>query len=166
MANVSGNPVMKGLPFPSVDGQFPEAPSESENAAVPGRREDAVGEPSERRIGVVQFELCELIDLDSDAIHEQMSRRLVGHDRLVDLDYTVVGHGRDTLYVEVSGDEEPMSEPSPEDLLERPAAEVLGIETLDVRASDDLDFHELGVRSIKRALETAFEAGRLCGEER
>jgi Family of unknown function (DUF6900) len=116
-----------------------------------------MGESSERKIGVVQFELCELIDLDSDAIHEQMSRRLVGHDRLVDLDYAVVGHVRDTLYVEVSGDEEPM----PGDLLGRIAAEILGIETLDSRVSDDLDFHELGVRSIKRALEAAFEAGQL-----
>jgi hypothetical protein len=126
-----------------------------------------VGEPSGRKIGVVRFELCELIELDSDAIHEQMSRRLVGHDRLVDLNYGVVGHVHDTLYIEVSGDEEPETA-APEDLLGRIAAEVLGIETLDERASDELDFHQLGVRSIKRAMEAAFEAGRLSvgGEDR
>jgi len=127
-----------------------------------------VGESSERKIGVVQFELSELIDLDSDAIYEQMSRRLVGHDRLVDLDYSVVGHVRDTLYIEVSGDEEPMPESALDDLLGRIAAEVLGIGNLDARASDDLDFHQLGVRSIKRALEAAFEAGQhsVRGEDR
>jgi hypothetical protein len=97
-----------------------------------------VGDSSERRIGVVQFKLSELIDLDSDAIREEMSRRLVGHDRLVDLDYSVVGHVRDTLYVEVSGDEEPMPGSAPEDLLGRIAAEVLGIEAgqLSVRGED------------------------------
>jgi hypothetical protein len=123
-----------------------------------------MGESSERKSGVVQFGLCELIDLDSEAIHEQMSRRLVSHDRLVDLDYAVVGHVRDTIFIEVSGDEES----APEDLLERIAAEVLGIATLDARASDDLDFHQVGVRSLRRALEAAFEAGQLSvrGEDR
>ena len=96
-----------------------------------------------------------------------MSRRLVGHDRLVDLDYSVVGHFRDTLYIEVCGDEQPETVVA-EDLLGRIAAEVLRIETLDARASDDLDFHQLGVRTLKRALEAAFEAGQLSvrGEDR
>ena len=36
----------------------------------------------------------------------------------------------------------------------------LGIETLETRNTDSLDFHELGVASIKAALEAAYEAGR------
>jgi hypothetical protein len=148
-----------------VDLQFPEAPSDPENAAVRRKGGDTVGEGNGRKIGVVQFHLPELIDLDSDAIHEQMSRRLVRHDRLVDLDYKVVGHVEDTIFIEVSGDEEPEPTVVPEDILRRIAADILGIETLDARGSDDLDFHQLGVRSIKRALEAAFEAGRLSSEK-
>jgi hypothetical protein len=122
-----------------------------------------VGEDEARKIGVVQFQLSELIDLDAEAIHEHMSRRLVGHDRLVDLHHKVVGHAENTIFIEVSGVEEPEQEEVPEGILRRIAADVLGIEILDARGSDDLDFHELGVRSIKRALESAFEAGR-CGK--
>jgi hypothetical protein len=122
-----------------------------------------VGEDEGRKIGVVQIQLFELIDLESESVLAQMSRRLVGHDRLVDLDYTVVGHVEDTIFIEVSGDEEPEATVVPEDLLRRIAADILGIESLDARASDDLDFHEVGVRTIKRALESAFEASR-CGK--
>ena len=35
----------------------------------------------------------------------------------------------------------------------------LGIETLEERHSDSLDFHDCGVLSIKNALEMAFKAG-------
>jgi hypothetical protein len=42
----------------------------------------------------------------------------------------------------------------------RIAREVLHIETLEVRNRDRLDFHDLGVGSIRDALEAAYEAGR------
>ena len=37
------------------------------------------------------------------------------------------------------------------------------IETLEVRGSDSLDFHDVGVGSLRRALEDAFLAGMTCG---
>jgi hypothetical protein len=40
------------------------------------------------------------------------------------------------------------------------AQRILGIDTLQTRKSDSLDFHEVAVWSIKEALEAAFEAGR------
>lgn len=40
------------------------------------------------------------------------------------------------------------------------AAEVLGLETLEERKMDSLDFHELAVWQIRDALAAAFEAGR------
>ena len=40
------------------------------------------------------------------------------------------------------------------------ANDVLGIETLDTRKSDSLDFHDLAVWQIRKALEAAYEAGR------
>jgi hypothetical protein len=40
------------------------------------------------------------------------------------------------------------------------AREKLGIETLEERHRDALDFHDLGVVWIRRALEAAYEAGR------
>jgi len=36
-----------------------------------------------------------------------------------------------------------------------------GIETLEVRHSDELDFHDLDVSSIRRMLIAAYEAGAL-----
>jgi hypothetical protein len=44
-------------------------------------------------------------------------------------------------------------------LFERIAREVLMIETLDERRSDALDFHDLSVGWIRKALEAAYEAG-------
>ena len=44
------------------------------------------------------------------------------------------------------------------------ARDVLGIETLETRKSDDLDFHDLAVWRIEKALKTAYEAGRLAGK--
>ena len=40
------------------------------------------------------------------------------------------------------------------------AKAILDIETLETRHSDKLDFHDLGVWSIKEALEAAFKAGQ------
>jgi len=40
------------------------------------------------------------------------------------------------------------------------AREVLGLETLETRLLDELDFHNLAVWQIREALEAAFEAGR------
>lgn len=40
-----------------------------------------------------------------------------------------------------------------------------GIKTLEVRGSDSLDFHDVGVGSLCRALEDAFIAGMTCGYE-
>ena len=40
------------------------------------------------------------------------------------------------------------------------AQRILGIDTLQTRKSDSLDFHEVAVWNIKEALEAAFEAGR------
>ena len=40
------------------------------------------------------------------------------------------------------------------------ARDLLGLETLEERRRDSLDFHELAVWQIRKALETAFEAGR------
>ncbi len=40
------------------------------------------------------------------------------------------------------------------------AREALGLETLETRSSDSLDFHDTAVWCIKEALERAYEAGR------
>lgn len=37
------------------------------------------------------------------------------------------------------------------------------VETLETRNSDDLDFHDVAIWSIKAALEDAFIAGMTCG---
>ena len=44
--------------------------------------------------------------------------------------------------------------------LEHIAQTLLGLETLDTRNSDRLDFHDLAVWNIKTALQAAFEAGQ------
>lgn len=49
---------------------------------------------------------------------------------------------------------------SKDDLFTLIAQQHLGIETLVERKSDRLDFHDVGVLSIKDALEAAYEAGR------
>ena len=46
-------------------------------------------------------------------------------------------------------------------LLEEIAKEVLGVPTLRTRKSDGLDFHEVSVWGLKRALAAAYEAGRI-----
>jgi hypothetical protein len=40
------------------------------------------------------------------------------------------------------------------------AFDLLGIKTFDIRNSDQLDFYDLSVGSIKAALDAAYEAGR------
>ena len=44
--------------------------------------------------------------------------------------------------------------------LEEIAAKILSIPTLEARRSDQLDFHEVAVWSVKEALEAAFALGR------
>ena len=44
--------------------------------------------------------------------------------------------------------------------VDRIAREALGLETLETRRMDGLDFHEHAVWSVKEALERAYEAGR------
>ncbi|MCC6906688.1 MAG: hypothetical protein IT430_01990 [Phycisphaerales bacterium] len=39
------------------------------------------------------------------------------------------------------------------------AREALGLETLETRSSDSLDFHDLAVWCVKDALERAYQAG-------
>lgn len=40
------------------------------------------------------------------------------------------------------------------------AREILDLETLETRNSDSLDFHDLAVWEIRKALEAAYRAGR------
>lgn len=40
---------------------------------------------------------------------------------------------------------------------------IIGLETLETRKNDDLDFHNVAVWSIKKALEDAFIAGMTVG---
>ena len=51
------------------------------------------------------------------------------------------------------------------DMLAAIAREHLGLETLDARNMDSLDFHEHGVWCIKDALEAAFRAGAESARE-
>lgn len=41
----------------------------------------------------------------------------------------------------------------------------LGLDTLEARRCDSLDFHELSVWNIRKALEAAFTAGKMAGRE-
>lgn len=45
-------------------------------------------------------------------------------------------------------------------LLTRIAGEHLGIQTLEMRNSDSLDFHSVGAGCVKAALRAAYEAGK------
>lgn len=49
--------------------------------------------------------------------------------------------------------------------LDHIAQTILGLETLDTRNSDRLDFHELAVWNIKAALQAAYEAGQQAGKK-
>ena len=48
--------------------------------------------------------------------------------------------------------------------LDHIAQTILGLETLDTRNSDRLDFHDLAIWNIKAALQAAFEAGQEAGK--
>mgnify|MGYP003502186415 CR=1 FL=1 len=50
--------------------------------------------------------------------------------------------------------------PAPEALLAELALRHFGVETLATRNSDSLDFHEVDVWSLRRALRSAYRAGR------
>jgi len=50
-----------------------------------------------------------------------------------------------------------------DNLLTLIAQQHLGIETLETRNSDRLDFHDVGVASLKEALYAAFVIGREAG---
>lgn len=52
----------------------------------------------------------------------------------------------------------------PDIIVEEIAKEVLGFETLETRNSDSLDFKEVSVWQIKKALQDAFYAGFKTGE--
>ncbi|CAA6605793.1 conserved hypothetical protein [Rhodospirillaceae bacterium LM-1] len=45
------------------------------------------------------------------------------------------------------------------------ASKVFGLETLETRHQDSLDFHEVAVWSVRQALEAAYEAGLQTGKE-
>lgn len=49
---------------------------------------------------------------------------------------------------------------TPTQTLEQIAKKTLGLETLETRNSDRLDFHDLNVASIKAALLAAYQAGQ------
>ena len=49
--------------------------------------------------------------------------------------------------------------------LDHIAQTILGLETLDTRNSDRLDFHDLAVWNIKAVLQAAFEAGQQAGKK-
>jgi hypothetical protein len=44
------------------------------------------------------------------------------------------------------------------------ALNTLGIKTLDTQNSDQLDFHDLSVGSVRSALDEAYEAGKAAGK--
>ena len=50
------------------------------------------------------------------------------------------------------------------DKLEKIAQKELAVETLETRMSDSLDFYDMSIWSIKRALEEAYELGRKEGK--
>lgn len=55
--------------------------------------------------------------------------------------------------------------PPPAACLTRIAQVHMGIETLEERRSDSLDFHEVSVWSVRDALQAAFEAGQAAARE-
>jgi hypothetical protein len=50
-------------------------------------------------------------------------------------------------------------------IFEKIAQEHLGIETLERRNRDNLDFHDVSVTGVKAALEAAFAAGQLSAKK-
>jgi hypothetical protein len=58
------------------------------------------------------------------------------------------------------GDRRDFSELTMNTEIERIGRELLGLETLETRNSDSLDFSEQAVWTLRRALEAAYNAGR------
>lgn len=54
---------------------------------------------------------------------------------------------------------------SKDKLFSKIAQQCLGIETLEARNSDSLDFHDVAVWKIREALETAYAAGQLASNK-
>lgn len=54
---------------------------------------------------------------------------------------------------------------TPRQIFQQIAQQHLGVETLENRKSDSLDFHDLAVWSIEAALAAAFEAGKKAQAE-
>ncbi|MCM2496121.1 hypothetical protein EFP18_00330 (plasmid) [Burkholderia glumae] len=52
-----------------------------------------------------------------------------------------------------------MTKDGPDALLERIAREQLGIDTLETRHADSLDFHDFAVWCLRDALKAAFDTG-------
>jgi len=50
-----------------------------------------------------------------------------------------------------------------DEALEQIAKTILGLETLETRNSDSLDFHEMSVWQLKSALKTAYALGQAAG---
>jgi len=67
--------------------------------------------------------------------------------------YTPKGKGNETMNKKI------------EKKLEAIAKEHLFMETLETRNSDGLDFHDVSVWGVKKALELAFELGRTEGRK-
>lgn len=63
-------------------------------------------------------------------------------------------------YVETASDKRKR-----EAAIEQLAQDILGLETLEARNRDQLDFHELSVWNLKEALSAAYSAGRHSGEK-
>lgn len=70
-------------------------------------------------------------------------------------------HGEDTIFDHIRRTMPQQSKPDdPTDALIRIATQELGIDTLDTRHSDSLDFHDLHVVRIRTALQRAYHEGR------
>ncbi|MDB5352696.1 MAG: hypothetical protein JWN86_3943 [Planctomycetota bacterium] len=111
----------------------------------------------------VEVDLYEAVDRDPDAFLLDLSRRLAGHEDLIDLDYKCVGSRRNILFLEVSGVDEAAATRTRHSEVTRIALSVLGIDSLADHGSDRLDFVELGRSAIREALAASYEAGREAG---
>lgn len=52
-----------------------------------------------------------------------------------------------------------------DNIIQEIATRLLGIKTLETRRRDSLDFHEVSVWNIKKALQAAYEAGLAAGRK-
>ncbi|MCL5884722.1 MAG: hypothetical protein M1377_05195, partial [Deltaproteobacteria bacterium] len=91
------------------------------------------------------------IDLNRIAREELANRGLGLHGEWVGFKAAAKIHGVD---------EEDETEKANEQIIQKIAADLLSIDTLETRNSDSLDFHEVSVWGIKAALKAAFDVGR------